>query len=107
MSELRAAVEDYLAIRRKLGFSLKLAGRLLPDFVEYLQCCGAPHVTAAVALAWATQPTEAHPVWWRQRLGIVRGFARHLKELAAYCTSRSRWDGSSANFSRNWSGFVA
>jgi integrase len=83
MSELRAAVEDYLAIRRKLGFSLKLAGRLLPDFVEYVQCCGAPHVTTAVALAWATQPTEAHPVWWRQRLGIVRGFARHLKTIDA------------------------
>jgi len=83
MSELSAALEDYLAIRRKLGFSLKLAGRLLLDFVEYVQRSGTTRVTTDLALDWATQPTGAHPVWWRQRLGIVRGFARHLKTIDA------------------------
>lgn len=80
MTELRAAVEDYLAIRRQLGFVLERDGRLLPDFVGYLEGAGAARVTTELAVAWATLPA-AHPAWWRARLGIVRGFARHLKTI--------------------------
>jgi hypothetical protein len=83
MTDLRAAVENYLAIRRKLGFSLQRDGRLLPDFVGYLEDLGADHVTTADAPAWATQPQGADPTWWRQRLGIMRGFARHLERIDA------------------------
>ncbi len=81
MSTLRDAVGDYLAIRRKLGYSLKRDGHLLPDFVAYLESIGADFVTTALALAWAMQPSSAHPHWWRQRLGIVRGFARYLSTI--------------------------
>ena len=81
MSELRAALEDYLAIRRSLGFTLERAGRLLPAFLAYLEVLDADRVTSSLALAWATQPSAAHPAWWRERLGIVRGFARHLKAI--------------------------
>ena len=30
---------------------------------------------------WARQPIGAHPSRWRERLGIVRGFARYLATL--------------------------
>ena len=30
------------------------------------------------AVAWATAPTGVDPLWWRQRLGTVREFARYL-----------------------------
>ncbi len=81
MTDLHAAVDDYLAIRRTLGYSLERDGHLLPDFVTYLETTGADSVTTALALAWATQPSTAHPHWWRQRLGIVRGFARYLNTI--------------------------
>jgi integrase/recombinase XerD len=81
MSDLHAALRDYLAIRRKLGFSLTRDGHLLPDFVSYLEGAGADRITTVLALAWATQPLGAHPHWWRQRLSLVRGFARHLKAI--------------------------
>ena len=81
MSELRAAVDDYLVIRRTLGYALKRDGELLPDFVAYLEAAGTQSVTSALALAWAMQPPSAHPHWWRQRLGVVRGFARYLKTI--------------------------
>jgi len=81
VTALRAAVDDYLAIRRRLGFELVRAGRLLPDLVGYLEQEGAEHLTTELALAWATLPADAHPAWWRQRLGIVRGFARHLQSV--------------------------
>ena len=33
---LRDSLEDYLALRRALGFRLKTAGRLLDQFVSWL-----------------------------------------------------------------------
>lgn len=81
MTAMRAAVDDYLEIRRRLGFQLERAGELLPDFASYLEQAGAEHLTSELALAWATLPAGVHPAWWRQRLGIVRGFARHLQTI--------------------------
>lgn len=78
MSELRTALDDYLVVRRSLGYQLDKAGRLLTDFVGYVEEQGATHVTTELALAWATRPAGAHPAWWRHRLGAVRGFANHL-----------------------------
>lgn len=81
MSPLHAGLRDYLAVRRALGFVLKDAGRLLADFADYAREQGCARVTTQVALAWATRPAGASPVWWRQRLGMVRDFARYLKSV--------------------------
>lgn len=83
MSQLRIAVDDYLRIRRALGFRLERHGRLLPQFVAYLEQAGAETITTALALAWAKQPPDAHPDWWGHRMSVVRGFARHLQALDA------------------------
>jgi integrase len=72
---------DYLRVRRALGFKLEQAGELLPDFVRYLDARHAAHVTSRVAVAWATQPRETQPAWWRRRLVVVRGFAKYLHTL--------------------------
>jgi integrase/recombinase XerD len=81
MSELRAALQDYLALRRALGYTLKEAGWLLSDFVGYLEEHRASHVTTELALAWATRPAGTHPRWWSKRLSTARGFARHLATI--------------------------
>jgi integrase len=81
VSALSHAVEDYLSVRRALGYKLAENGRLLPDFVAYLEAAGASTVSTELAVAWATQPTCSTPVWWSRRLAMVRGFARHLKAL--------------------------
>lgn len=75
------AVEDYLAVRRSLGFKLQQQAQLLPDFVAYLERSGASHITTSVALAWAMLPAGATPAWWGTRLGVVRCFARYLQGL--------------------------
>ena len=36
MSNLRQALDDYLALRRSLGYKLERAGRLLADFIGHL-----------------------------------------------------------------------
>jgi integrase len=78
MTGLSDRVEEYLALRRALGFKLERHGRLLADFARFCALRGEEHVTVDTAVAWASQPVEASPVWNAQRLGIVRVFARWL-----------------------------
>lgn len=81
MTPLRTALEDYLRVRRQLGYQLKLDGQLLDGFVGFLEQAGSTRVTTELALAWAKLPADARPHRWRQRLGIVRGFARYLATI--------------------------
>jgi len=81
MSAPRAALGDYLRIRRQLGFTMPQEGRLLEGFVEFLERAGAERITTSLALAWARIPVNVHPHTWRQRLIVVRGFARHLATI--------------------------
>ena len=81
MSALRRSLADYLGVRRALGFQLKRAGRLLDDFVTFVEENGAATVTTELAVRWATLPKGAQPVWLSLRLGMVRGFARYLQSI--------------------------
>lgn len=83
MSGLAAAVEDYLALRRSLGFALRDQDRLLGGFVAHLEAAGLDTITTEAALAWATQPADADPSWHAKRLGYVRRFAVYLHGLDA------------------------
>ena len=69
---LAQAVDDYLGLRRSLGFKLECHPRLLADFVGYLQDAGATTLTTVLAVSWACQPPDCDPAWWSRRLGIVR-----------------------------------
>ena len=81
MNHLHQILGDYLSIRRSLGFKLEREGTLLPDFVDSLEEAQSPVITSALALAWATKPTNANPYWWARRLGLVRVFARYVHTL--------------------------
>jgi integrase/recombinase XerD len=81
MIPLRQALEDYLRIRRRVGFKLKADQRILENFVGFLERAGAERITTELALRWARLPVAAHPHRWRQRLGIVRVFARYVATL--------------------------
>ena len=77
MSQLRTALEEYLALRRKLGFKLCGAGDLLHNFVSFAEQEGASFITRELALRWAIQPKDGQPVWWATRFGMVRRFAEY------------------------------
>jgi site-specific recombinase XerD len=79
MIELSQALEDYLAMRRALGYKLTDHGRVLAQFVEFLARRKAPLITTELALQFATQPAQARVTWWHQRLAMVRGFAIYLQ----------------------------
>ena len=77
MNTLRQAVQEYLSMRRHLGFKLREAGNALLNFVTFMEQKHAPYITAALALDWAQQPANVQPAHWAQRLSFVRGFARY------------------------------
>jgi integrase len=74
-------VEDYLRMRRALGYKLERDQLLLPQLVAYLEAAGASTVTSDLAIAWARLPERARPNHWAQRLAIARGFASYLKTI--------------------------
>jgi hypothetical protein len=65
MKPLRNAVEDYIALRRSLGFKLRDTATCLTEFAAFLEEKQAPYITTALALEWAMQPVNHQP----KRLG--------------------------------------
>jgi integrase/recombinase XerD len=75
MKSLNQAVDDYLALRRSLGFKLREYGICLHEFVSFLKANGSTRVTNKLAVEYATQRQHEKPVSWSRRLIIIRGFA--------------------------------
>jgi integrase len=70
-------MEQYLSLRRGLGFKLREAGKLLPKFVNFMEHHQASVITTRLALDWARETSSVQQAECARRLSIVRGFARH------------------------------
>jgi integrase/recombinase XerD len=81
MSSLRKAAEDYLILRRSLGFKLRAMGTALRHFVSFMEQESTCTITTNLALRWAMQPQQVHPAHWVARLSFVRSFARHWSAI--------------------------
>ena len=79
---LLEALEEYLALRRALGFILDGPCRALHSFVAYAEHEGAFSIRTDLALKWAMQP-DCQPAQWANRLSMVRRFARYMSALDA------------------------
>ena len=82
---LRCHVEQYLAMRRRLGFQLRGEGRMLLAFADRLDHAGQSTITVAAAVAWASEPSDTTPAHRQRRLAVVRGFARYLAAFDPDC----------------------
>ena len=83
MTGLRRAAEDYLAMRRALGFKLTTQAAQLMSFVDYCESRGSDRITSELALQWATttRSGSSHDGYLARRLMTVRIFARHYQTL--------------------------
>ena len=75
MKSILLAIDDYLQLRRGLGFKLREEGRVLQDFAAFLQQRQATYITTRLAIQWATRPRNACSAHWMRRLTMVRQFA--------------------------------
>jgi integrase len=80
-TDLARSAEEYLALRRALGFKLRHETWFLPQFVAFLAAHGSEIITTDLAVRWAQLPAAAEPNWWARRLGAVRRFARHHRSF--------------------------
>jgi len=76
---LRERLDEYLAMRRSLGFHLADLERQVGLFCNWLEARGQTHTfTIDDAVTWARLNPDAHPSWWATRLSLVRRFAGYL-----------------------------
>jgi len=74
---LMQAVENYLAVRRSVGFKLVKAEQYLRSFASFAADRGDSYVVSRSAIAWASQAkSEAHR---DSRLKAVIRFARFIR----------------------------
>lgn len=79
MTDLHAALGEYLHLRRALGTQLKWPESVLRQFVDFLIAQHTEVVTISLALRWTFLPVGLQPATYARRLGIVRGFAGWLQ----------------------------
>lgn len=76
MRSLTDLVDDYLRVRRALGYKLEGTERVLHRFVAYLDAHGAVAVTIADAVGFSTAPPVVSPRTQALRLSAIRCFTR-------------------------------
>jgi integrase/recombinase XerD len=79
MKTLSDHLQDYLRLRRQLGFKFYQEGSLLGSFIRFAREQRAKYVTTKLALWWAMLPANARQRQRALRLSAVRGFADYLK----------------------------
>jgi integrase len=77
MKALKIHLDDYLKLRRRLGYKLETAGYLLRNFVRFTEQEGADFISTKLAVRWAAKP-DLKPVQRGARLGMVRRFAEYV-----------------------------
>lgn len=81
MKTLSTHLQQYLQLRRRLGFKLRDVGGILSKCVLFAKRQRAAFVTTQLALRWASQPVDCHPALWTTRLNKVRQFAQYVSAL--------------------------
>ena len=75
-------VEEFIGLRRGLGYKSVTQERALRAFARHLCACGhSGPVPLEVTLAWTAGAVSADPSNPARRLAMIRGFLRHLHAL--------------------------
>jgi len=80
VTELRRHSQDYLSLRRALGYKLIGEAGLLASFIAFLEQAGQSRVSTEAALAWTTKVTGS-AAYLARRMRVARSFARYLHSL--------------------------
>ena len=71
-------VDNYLNLRRKLGYKLLNAAGMLRKFAMFLTSSNSPCITVQLTLQFATKNSNSSSQQWARRLSMIRQFARYL-----------------------------
>jgi integrase/recombinase XerD len=74
-------LEEYLELRRRLGFKLRGVRYELTKFVRFARQEKALFITTKLALRWASQIEGGHPAYSTTRLSMLRRFADYMSSV--------------------------
>jgi len=77
MKSLTTSLNEYIKLRRSLGYQLKETEQYLKRFIKFLKKRGTQYITAKLSLEWAMLPQNVKRSHWSRRLSIVRLFAQY------------------------------
>ena len=80
MITLRQRLDEYLALRRSLGYKLRKEGVRLPKFLSFMKARNANHISTSLAMEWAMQTVRTSR---SERMTMVRGFAKYMAAFDA------------------------
>jgi integrase/recombinase XerD len=80
MTILRQRLDEYLSLRRSLGYKLRKEGVRLPKFLSFMESRNVDHISTALAIEWATQALRTSR---SERMTMVRGFAGYMAAFDA------------------------
>jgi integrase/recombinase XerD len=78
MKTLNQYLDDYLKLRRQLGYKMQSVEIMLRNFLFFSRQEGAEVIRVKMALRWATR-SKAKPMLSAHRLGAVRRFAQYVR----------------------------
>lgn len=78
MKELRLSVEEYIELRRSVGFDIRCQAGILRDFARFAEKQRATFVTIDLVLEWAKESRTCLPSTIARRVSVIRRFARWL-----------------------------
>jgi len=82
VGSVRRLVEEYIELRRGLGYRSRAPERLLRAFADRLDRVGhRGPIPLEQSLEWAASTSSADPCHPARRLTVIRGFLRHLAAL--------------------------
>ena len=84
MKKLRELAQEYIDLRRALGYKLVNEEPLLKDFSSFMERENAPYIIARLALHWAKERKNVLPSQWGYRLSVVRKFAQYVKTIDSH-----------------------
>ena len=80
MKTLSQRLDEYLTLRRSMGFDLSFEERVLRKFTTYAGENGFDRISTPLFLDWKANYGDADDNTWSRRLGMVRRFAFWLAE---------------------------
>jgi integrase/recombinase XerD len=78
---LAPEVDQYISVRRSLGYDLSTAERILRRFVGFADSVGATHIDTNVFLSWDSSLPTVGSNTRAARLGVIRHFALWLSSI--------------------------
>lgn len=81
MNSLQNVLNEYISLRRNLGFKMRDEELALSKFIHFLKQNNISYITTGLALQWATMPSNVTQAYWARRLSMVRLFAQFYRAI--------------------------